>query len=86
MNFNQWLDTFIEEKGIDTEHVFTIETDDFWQCHIIPLEVVIEAAKATTVREQVLIKDTLIKVDFINGDVMHYFEFLAGALAKGMAA
>lgn len=82
MQFNEWLDTFIEEKGIDTGHVFTVSVDDFWQTHVIPLEVVLEAAKNTAPSEQDAIKDTLVRIDFINANPLPYFSFLAERLAE----
>ena len=80
--FATWLDTLIEEKGINTEHIFTIQTDGFWQNHIIPLAVVIEIIKdniSDEERQQIL--HTLVKIDFINGDIMHFFNYLAAGIA-----
>jgi hypothetical protein len=79
MTFNKWLDTLIEEKGIDTEELF--EVDGPSGTNIIPAAVVIEAIKGTSKQEQAAIKTTLVKIDFCNGDIMHYFKHLAGALA-----
>lgn len=79
--FAAWLDTFVSEKGIDTDHIFTVPGPR-WGDNMIPVSVVIEAAKNTGDREQRAIKDTLVKIDFRNGDVMHYFEHLAKALAQ----
>lgn len=80
--FARWMDTFVSEKGLDTEHVFTVDTDDFWQTHLIPLAVVIEAAKGASCVEQAQIKKTFVMIDFQNGDVMHFFEYLAKGLAR----
>jgi len=82
MQFTEWLDTFVDEKGIDTSHVFTVETNDFWQNHIIPLEVVLEAAKNTAESEQDAIKDILVRIDFINAEVMPFFAHLAKLLVE----
>jgi len=82
MRFNKWLDTFVDEKGIDTSHVFTVETNDFWQNHIIPLEVVLEAAKNTVEGEQEAIKDTLVRIDIVNADPLPFFAYLAQRLAE----
>jgi hypothetical protein len=79
MTFNKWLDTLIEEKGIDTEELF--EVDGPSGTNIMPALVVIEAIKSTSKQEQAAIKTTLVKIDFCNGDIMHYFKHLAGALA-----
>lgn len=86
MNFATWLDTFVDEKGLDVDHVFEIETDDFWGTHFIPLAVVIEAAKNASAAEQKQIKDIVVQIDFRNGDVMHFFTHLAKGLTKGHQA
>jgi hypothetical protein len=80
--FANWLDTFIDEKGIDTEHVFEIDTDDFWRHHTIPFGVVVEAAKNASATEQAQIKNIIVRIDFANGNMLHFFEHLA----KGLAA
>lgn len=80
--FATWLDTFVSEKELNTEHVFTVQTDDFWGEHIIPLAVVIEAAKNASDTERAQIQDIIVQIDFRNGDVLHFFAHLA----KGLAA
>ena len=79
-SFNQWLDTFIKEKGIDLEYTFTIE--DNGVTHIFELGNVIENIKATSKEEQNAIKDMIVKIDFNNGDVVDYFKHLSKALVK----
>lgn len=81
MKFATWLDTFIDEKGLNTERVFEVDTDDFWQHHTIPFGVVVEAAKNATTHEQAQIKNTIVRIDFLNGDPMHFFAHLAKGLA-----
>ena len=77
--FNTWLDTLIEEKGLDTETRFECEGDS--GLNSIPLGCVVEAIKQAPKYEQQGIKQTLVAIDFRNGDVMHFFNHLAGALA-----
>lgn len=79
-SFNQWLDTFIKEKGIDLDYTFTIE--DNGVTHIFELGNVIENIKATSQEEQNAIKDMIVKIDFNNGDVVDYFKHLSKALVK----
>ena len=79
MKFEKWLDTLIKEKELDTDHVF--EANGPSGPNYIPLAAVIESIKITTRQEQHQIKVTLIKIDFANGDVMHFFNHLAQALA-----
>jgi len=80
MNFAEWLDTFVSEKGIDTEQVFEVEGQD-WGTNFIPLEVVIEHMKIAPAKEQAAIKTMFVKIDFANGDVVDYFRHLAKAIA-----
>lgn len=80
VSFNKWLDTFIEEKGIDLEETFTIEGEN--NTHIFEIGNVIENIKATSPKEQAQIKDMIVKIDFNNGDVVDYFKHLARALAE----
>jgi len=47
----------------------------------IPMTVVVEAIGATSTQEQQAIKAALIRIDFTNGDVMAFFDHLAGRIA-----
>jgi len=80
MDFNTWLDTFVSEKGIDTEQTFDIEGES--GLNIIPIGVVIEHMKITSKAEQAQIKNIIVKIDFRNGDVLHFFKHLAQAITK----
>ena len=78
--FNSWLDTFIEEKGIDLGQILEVKTDK--NTHYFEVENIIENIKATTPKEQEEIKNMIIKIDFYNGDVVDYFKHLAQVLAQ----
>lgn len=80
MNFSKWLDTFISEKNIDLERTFEFENQNGF--NLMPYGVVVEAIKTTSGTERAKIKDTIVKIDFANGDVLHFFRFLG----KGLAA
>lgn len=79
--FDSWLDSYIEEKSLDLDHFF-FKPSRTWGEHIIPLAVIVETAKNTGHEEQRFIKDQLVKIDFAAGDPMHFFDHLAGALAR----
>ena len=81
MTFTIWLDRFISEKELDIEDTFEVEGPE-WGWNLIPLGCVIEAIKSTSCQEQAQIKNMLVKIDFVNGNVMDYFEHLAQAIAK----
>lgn len=78
--FTTWLDTFIDEKGLDLERVFVVEGKEWGTNHIL-LGCVIDAIKAAPAHEQASIKSMLVKIDFRNGNLYHYFEHLAKAIA-----
>lgn len=79
MSFNKWIDTFIEEKGIDTEYLLTV--DGLLGKNYIPVGCVIEAMKEAPKNEQQAIKNMIVKIDFVNGDVIDFFRHLAEAIA-----
>ncbi len=78
--FNKWLDTFVEEKGIDLEQVIEIKTET--NTHYFEIGNIVDNIKATTPEEQAGIKDMIVKIDFHNGEVVDYFRHLAQALAE----
>lgn len=78
MNFINWLNTLIEEKEIDTRDCFEIEKNG--ELHIFDYGYIVEAIKFAPAPEQNAIQKMLIKIDFANGDILHYFRHLAQAL------
>ena len=79
-SFNRWIDTFLDEKGIDGEETLEVEASD-GTTNIIPVGCLVEAFKGTSTGEQRAIKRTLVLIDFKNGDVRHYLTHLAKAIA-----
>lgn len=75
MKFEEWLNVFIEEKEINIAKTFEFIINETW--NYLPLEVVIEFIKSLPYEQQIKIKDTIVKIDFMNGDVYHYFKYLA---------
>ena len=74
-----WIDRFVREKELSTDHIFEVEGAS--GPNFIPLAVVIEHIKIATEQEQDEIKNTLVLIDFANGDMMHFFNYLAKAIA-----
>lgn len=74
-----YLDNLISEKNIDLDMSLNVEGPS--GLNIMPLRVVIDAIIGAPKHEQKGIRNTLVKIDFHNGDVMHFFNHLAGALA-----
>lgn len=79
--FTTWLDTFVDEKGLDREHIFTVEGPT-WGDNLIPLQCVIDVAAQASPADQSKIEDTLVKIDILNGDPMHFFEYIAKGIAR----
>jgi len=80
MNNATWIDTFIAEKELDRDHEYTVEGDS--GTNWIPLACVVETIKTCGAAEFNQIKTTLVKIDFLDGDVHHFFNHLAGAMAR----
>lgn len=80
-SFNKWLDTLIEEKGIDLEEIIEVEGPEYGT-NFIPVGVVVEHIKTTSPEEKEKIKNVIVLIDFKNGDVVHFLKHLAGALAR----
>jgi hypothetical protein len=77
-SFTTWLKTLIEEKGIQ-DREFSVEGES--GTNLIPLMVVAEHILIAPKTEQKRIKSTLVQIDFRNGDVCHFFNHLAKAIA-----
>ncbi len=80
MTFNKWIDTLIEEKGLNLGHVFEVD-GPVWGMNMIPLESVVEQIKTFPPQTQKLAKNKLVGIDFANGDVMHFFKYIAEKMA-----
>jgi len=80
VQLKDYLQTLLSEKGISEEHVFTIKSDSLYGNHIVALEVLIEFVENLDPITQGRIRETLVKIDFRNGNILQYLEFLT----KGM--
>ena len=76
---DSYLYNFFKEKDIP-DKVFD-KVDNNGVSHMIPNVVVVEFISKTRGSERKKIEDTLRKIDFANGDVNHFLEHLAGAIA-----
>lgn len=73
MNMKKWFNTFWEEKKI--EGMIQIEHKGI--LHVIESEFLKNVIIKAHPEEQKQIKEILIKIDFKNGDVMKFLEYLA---------
>ncbi|WP_202784220.1 hypothetical protein [Bathymodiolus thermophilus thioautotrophic gill symbiont] len=76
----KYLKNLIDEKGIDTNLAFKVKGET--GINLIPIGVVIEHILLAPIKEKRAIKDWLVKIDFVNGNVLDYFKHLAQAIAK----
>jgi hypothetical protein len=80
MNFNTWLDTFLEEKGIDVDEIMEIH-GEFYGTNFIPVSELINQIKHAPLSEKNGIEEMLVRIDFHNASVMDYLKHLAKAIA-----
>lgn len=76
---DKYLKAFFEEKDLQAE-CFTIEHKE--QLHLVESEAVIDLIKTSNDEEKQKIVDTLRKIDFTNGNVIHYLKHLATGYVK----
>ena len=76
---NTFLNRFFNEKNLDAR-VYEVTSANGTTNHI-PSEIVIEAVKATRGQEAKQIESIIRKIDIHNGDVHHFLNHLAGAMA-----
>lgn len=74
-----YLRRFFAEKALD-ERTYVVNAPD-GTAHFIPTGCVIESIQAAPAHEQEQIAGILRQIDFRNGDVHHFLNHLAGALA-----
>jgi hypothetical protein len=80
MKFEKWLDTLVAEKDLDLDHTFEYN-GPVYGMNMIPLEAVVEQIKAFHPQTQEMTKNRLVEIDFKNGDVMHFFGYIAQKMA-----
>lgn len=78
--FSKWFRTFLSEKGIDLSE--TLEAEGPGGMNWIPVGCIVELADTAPKSEQSAIKTTLVKIDFMNGNVRHFLTHLAKAVAQ----
>lgn len=79
--FSRWLNTFVQEKKIDLERsIDVVDRKDI--PHWMTVGVIVEALHNAPAREQAAIKNKLVEIDFRNGNVYPFFEYLAVCMAN----
>ena len=77
--FQRWLDTFLDEKGLDLDATIAVEgpSGTNW----LRYADVVHAMKVTSAAEQKSLKTLLVKADFVNHDIRKVLKHLAQAIA-----
>ena len=78
--FNNWFQIFLDEKNLPYAS-WEIQ-DETGTTNFIDNDVVVEHIKIAPDHEQAKIKDILVKIDFQNADVNHFFHHLAKGLVS----
>lgn len=73
-DFITWFETFLNEKQLPFE-LFDIHHKN--ETHMIDTDFVTELIKEAPLKEQQDIKSMIVKIDFVNGDINHFFKHLA---------
>jgi len=76
-----YFETLLEEKGVDLDETFELITpDSVYGSQIMTYGVILESINRTNKAEQKKIKNTLVKIDYKNGDIKHFLRHLGKAL------
>ena len=75
-----YLNTLLEEKGISQDTVLEV-TGSEWGTNFMPISVVVDFVSNLDTNTQNKIKDTLVKIDFHNGDVLDFITYIAKGIA-----
>ena len=75
----KYFENFFNEKQLPYE---TFEIEHNGQMHFVEMDFVIELIKTAPRPEQMQIRNTLVKIDFVNGNVNHFLKFLAESYIK----
>ena len=77
-----YLETLIEEKGLDLEAtIIEVEGQD-WGMNMIPLGCIVDFIMSSGVENQRAVKNNLVKIDFMNGSILHLFTHIDKFMAK----
>ena len=80
MKFENWLNLFFQEKGIDDYQEIKIKYNNNF--HYLFVENVKEFLCQLPAAQQMKIKNTFIKIDILNGDIEDYIVYLAKGITQ----
>ena len=77
----KYFRTLLNEKNINLDTVLEVEGAE-WGLNMIPVEVVVEFMENADRATQTKMRNTLIQIDFKNGNVLHFITYIAKFIAK----
>ena len=82
MRFNKWIDTLLEEKGIDVEESLTVFKggDKNAESRELTVGFIVEHIKVTGAETPAMVKNALVRIDFANGDVRDFLAHIGASL------
>lgn len=83
MNFKNWLQRLVKEKGLENE-VFTVGWQG--QFHVVEMGYLIDFLSGLERDNRDRVKDTLVWIDYKNGSVMHFLNYCAEGYIKHVYA
>jgi len=78
----KYLYTLLKEKGIDINEIIIVDEDELFGAVFMNLGDIVDFILKQDKRNQEKVRDTLVKIDFCNGDVMDYFKYIGKGLYR----
>ncbi|MFX0057455.1 MAG: hypothetical protein ACFE8J_04065 [Candidatus Heimdallarchaeota archaeon] len=82
MKFKQWFETFLEEKGLDLDNTVIEFTNDKGIWNYMTLGTIYEYILDLPHDIQDQFKEKIVIIDFHNGDIMHFFKYIANYISN----
>lgn len=76
----KYLNTLLEEKGISQERVLEV-TGSEWGTNFMPISVIVDFLSNLDKETQNKVKNTFVKIDFHNGDIVDFLNHIAKGIA-----
>lgn len=78
-SYKEYIEALFTEKGIDMDQILEIEGES--GLNLIPVQIVYDHILNASHNHQPKIRETFVKIDFKNGDILHFVKHLAQAIA-----
>lgn len=75
MKFNEWIDLFVEEKKINKSEVFVVTHKEI--IHFVEFSQLLDYIKGLSIEVKKKIKNNIAYIDFRNGNLMGFFDYMA---------